>query len=406
MIFNFAFRNIFRNKERAFLTLSAIAFGSAAMILAGGFMEDAVIQLREGYIRGFTGHLQLCRKGFYSDGDARPFDYLISNEAEVYKMLASQPHVLNYTGRLSFSGLLTSGENTISFIGLGVDPKKEREVSSLVAIDSGTQLEEASQYGILVGRGLAKALLLKLGTPIMLVANTKGGALNAIDVSANGIFSTVAGDFDDRAIMLPLKTAQQFLRADAVHTITVLLDKTENTDAAMRGIMEAAQKHGFDLEAHPWYELADFAVKAVPFLGGLFRTLNIILIVMVALGIFNTMNVSVMERTGEIGTMMALGTARSKIISLFVAEGLVLGILGGLLGVAGGLLCAPIISAIGIPMPPAPGVNFEWIARIKIVPAIAVSAFCMSVAAALASSLYPALQASRKEIAVAMRHNM
>ena len=74
ILFSFAFRNIFRNRERTFLTLSAIAFGTAAMILSGGFVEDAIFQLREGYIRGFTGHLQLYRKGFNSEGAARPFD--------------------------------------------------------------------------------------------------------------------------------------------------------------------------------------------------------------------------------------------------------------------------------------------------------------------------------------------
>jgi putative ABC transport system permease protein len=406
MIFTFAFRNIFRNRERALLTLSAIAFGTAAMILSGGFVEDTIVQVREGYIRGVTGHLQVSRKGFYSDGAARPFDYLVPDPPAVYAALASSPYVRAYTGRLSLSGLLTSGDSTVSFLGLGVDPKKENEISSFVHLDAGAELGDDTPYGILAGRGLAKTLRLKPGSPLTLVANTKSGALNAADVSVSGIFSTASGDFDDHTIILPLKTAQRLLLTDAIHTVTVLLDRTENTDAAGIEILAAARKRGLDLEIHPWYKLADFAVKTGPYLRHLFLALRIILTAMVALGIFNTMNVSVMERTGEIGTMMALGAGRLDIMKLFLAEGLILGILGGALGVAGAVLLAPAISAAGIPMPPPPGINFNWIARIKIVPGLALATFCLSSAAAALSSLYPAFQASRKEIAAAMRYNV
>jgi putative ABC transport system permease protein len=127
---------------------------------------------------------------------------------------------------------------------------------------------------------------------------------------------------------------------------------------------------------------------------------------MVILGIFNTMNMSVMERVGEIGTMMALGTTRTWVLKMFIAEGAVLGAVGGLLGTAVGAGLAMVISYIGIPMPLPPGTTLPWTAEISVDPGHLIFGFFLALGSSVVSSAFPAFKAARLEIAAALRRNI
>jgi putative ABC transport system permease protein len=135
-----------------------------------------------------------------------------------------------------------------------------------------------------------------------------------------------------------------------------------------------------------------------------FLILKIVIAIIVILSIFNTMNMAVLERVNEIGTIMALGTKKRGVLKLFLCEGIALGIIGGIIGVILGIIVTKFISSVGIVMPPAPGITFTWLSRPMIVPSAIVFAFVLSFITAVVSSLYPAYKASRLEIADALRH--
>jgi putative ABC transport system permease protein len=137
----------------------------------------------------------------------------------------------------------------------------------------------------------------------------------------------------------------------------------------------------------------------------IFNTLTVIVSVIVVLGIANTMTMAVFERTREIGTIMALGARRRRVVGMFVVEGAFLGVVGGLLGLAVGVVLARAISAYGIQMPPPPGSTRGFVAEILLVPEIFARAFVLSVATAIASSLYPAWRASRLDVVEALRQS-
>jgi putative ABC transport system permease protein len=113
----------------------------------------------------------------------------------------------------------------------------------------------------------------------------------------------------------------------------------------------------------------------------------------------------VLERTGEIGTSMALGVRRTQILAQFVGEGVIIGILGGVLGVVVGLVAAFAISGVGIPMPPPPGMARGLVGEVRITAPLVAEAFALGIATTLAASLYPAWKASRMQIVDALRHN-
>jgi len=116
-----------------------------------------------------------------------------------------------------------------------------------------------------------------------------------------------------------------------------------------------------------------------------------------------------MERTGEIGTAMALGLTRRGILRMIVVEGAMLGIVGGLLGLALGTLLAWVISRIGIPMPPPPGQSWGFLGEVMVTGRLAADAFLLAVGSTLLStlvaSIIPARTASGMVIVDALRFN-
>jgi len=408
-----AIRNVFRNRFRSLITLAAIAFGCVSLIFAGGFFEDTFLQMREGVIHSHLGHIQVYKKGYIEKGSASPFDYMIENPDKIKRLIASIDHVKFITPRITFSGLLSTGESTIAVIGQGINPEGEQAISVIetvrgantgVAIQAGENLSQSDMYDVILGRGLAKAMGSKVGDFIILVSNTIGGALNAMDMKVKGIFFTASKEFDDRAVRMPIATAQTLLRTNKVQTLVVLLDKTENTDLVKKQLLHLFKDKQLNLELKPWYEMADFYNKTVELYGRQFLVLELIIAIIVILSIFNTINMSIWERTREVGTIMALGAKRREVLKLFLLEGLVLGILGGLIGITAGAAFAQLISFIGIPMPPPPGATVGWTAHIKVVPQLLISSFLIALISSLVSSFYPAFKASRLIIADALRH--
>jgi putative ABC transport system permease protein len=115
---------------------------------------------------------------------------------------------------------------------------------------------------------------------------------------------------------------------------------------------------------------------------------------------------NVLERTGEIGTLLALGFKRKKILYLFAIEGLVLGLAGASLGLVSGYGLAELISAIGIPMPPPPGMEEGYTGEIRVTITVLMNAFLIAFVTTLLAGLYPAWKASRLPIVDALRHNI
>ncbi len=408
-----AVRNVFRNKIRTLITLAAIAFGSVSIIIAGGFFEDTFLQMREAVIHSHLGHIQIYFEGYNDHGAAVPFDYLIADPENVTKKILSLNHVKMVTQRISFSGMISTGDNTVAVFCQGVEPEGEillskidtfKDATSGLALTEGENLSQEGGFDLILGKGLAKTLGGKPGDSLVLLTNTVGGALNAFDMTVKGIFFTASKEFDDRTLRMPIGVAQKLLRTQSVQTLVVLLDQTENTENVKDEILRIIQEESLSLEIKEWTQLADFYNKTVALYGRQFFILKLIITIIVVLSIFNTINMAIWERTREIGTIMAMGYKKMDILKLFLAEGCILGLLGGVLGVGVGVGLAWVISFFGIPMPPPPGATVGWTAFIRIVPDILVSSMGLSVAAALLSSFYPAFKASNLNITDALRH--
>ncbi len=401
---NLALRNLTRHRRRTLLSALAVIFGVTALLLAGGFIEWANWQLRESTIESRLGHIQLVKPGYFEDGAADPHAYLMPQEVGLLETVRSLPHVVALTPRLSFSGLISRGETTVSFLGEGVQPETEALVSLQVSLIEGASLASADRQGIILGKGLAVSLGVKPGDTVVLLATTPQGGVSGLEAHVSGIFQTSTKAFDDVALRVPIELARELLRVEGAHTWVVLLDETERTDEVLAALRDRYPLATAGIEFVPWHALADFYKKVVVLFTAQVDFVRLIIALIIVVSISNMLGLAVMERTPEIGTLMALGVRRNRILRLFLTEGMLLGLLAGLLGLAAGYGLALLISAIGIPMPPAPGLDFSFIGRIRVSAPLALTSLLLAVAATLAASLYPAWRASRLEIVDALRH--
>ncbi len=400
-----ALRNVLRNTRRTLITLAAMAFGATSVILFGGFVQHTYVGVREQAIQSQIGHIQLYRKGYSEKGSIAPFEYMIPNYGEVRDLVSRIEHVTQVTPRLGFSGLVSTGETTTSFVGSGVQPETEAKLSAFARVVEGEELKSDDSGGVVLGLGLAQGLGVKPGADLTLLSTTKSGAINALAVKVRGTWESGEKAFDDRFLKAPISEVQRLLDNEGeVQSVAISVDKTENTPFVRDRIASLIKERNLALEMKTWEELATRYHQVRQLFSRIFNTLIVIVALIVVLGVANTMTMAILERTKEIGTVMALGTRRRDVIWMFMLEGLTLGILGGLVGIVIGVVLAQIISYFGIPMPPPPGSTRGFTAEILVVPSVLIQAFLLALLAAVISSLYPAWRASRLDIVEALRH--
>lgn len=398
-----AFRNILRQRARTGLTLAAIAIGVASLVLSGGFVEDILVQLREATIRSQLGHLQVYKRGQFASGGHHPFDFLIENPDAVERAIGTVPGVVARAARVSFSGLIGNGRGELPILGEGIDPEPEARIGSAISMLAGRQLAIGDGFGIMVGEGLANALRLKVGDRVNLVLTTREGAMNTLEFKVVGVFRSLSKEYDARAVRVQLRAAQELTASPGVSALVLLLADTDMT-ARARADVEARLPPGFEVKT--WQELADFYNSTAALYERQFGVLQVIILVMVLLGVANSVNMTLHERTAEFGIMRALGRTGRDVFGLAVLETALLGAIGAALGVVVGVALAAMISAIGIPMPPPPNSESGFTAAVRIVPMILAAAFAMGILASIAAALLPARHLARIPVVEALRRSV
>jgi putative ABC transport system permease protein len=399
-----ALRNVFRQKLRTGMTMAAIVLGVVALILSGGFVQDVYYQLGESLIHSQSGHVQVSRAGFQAHGTRSPEKFLIGGPDSVRQALVNRSEVDDVMARINFSGLISNGRSNWPIVGEGVEPDKEAKLGTHFKVVEGRRLEKGDAYGVVVGDGVAQALKLRIGEHATLLLNTAEGALNSLEFEVVGTFQSFSKEYDSRAVRISLAAAHELLGTQGVNSLVMALKRTADTQKVTAAV--ASQLDNKQFEVRTWEQLNDFYASTVALYERQFGVLQVIILVMVLLSVGNSVNMSAFERVGEFGTMMALGNRSGVVFRLVLTENVVLGLCGGGLGVALGLIFAGAISAVGIPMPPPPNANIGYIAHIRVLPSTVVEAFGVGLCATLLAALFPAWRVSRTAVVDALRQNV
>ncbi len=359
--------------------------------------------MRDSTVRSQLGHIQIVTPGYYEKGIADPYSFLLPGTSGDFEAVSNLPGVVSVAPRLAFSGLASFGDNTVAFIGEGVSPAKEKPISARINIDAGQDMKSDSEASVLLGEGLANSLGVKIGDSIVLLVTTAKGGPNATEVRVVGIFNTTSKQFDDQFLRLPIQRARSLMKVDGGTAWVLLLESHKLTTPIVATLKDKLPSEQYEII--PWTALADFYNKTVVLFTSQIQVVKIIIGLIIVLSISNTQMMSVLERTTEIGTNLALGQRRLAIMRLFLIEGFLIGLMGGIAGTLFAWVAATSISAIGLPMPAAPGMSHGFIGRILFTPQIVFDALVLAVTTTLLASILPAWKASRLNIVDALRYN-
>lgn len=343
MLWQLALRNLWRNRRRTLLTLSAMVISSALLILCLGIFSGMLKDMLASATEQYFGHIVISSAGYQDDRD------MFANFAadKNLQQLLQRPQVQGFSPRLRSFGLLSHQQNSSPVELLGVLPDQERQVTSLQQnLIAGTYLPATDNHGALLGEGLARRLGVTIGDMLVFVTQAADGSIGNDLLQVRGIFATGDQGHDNGLALVPLLWLQQLLTLPGtLHEISLRI-ATPFQAAQLAAQLRSQLPAG--LEILDWGAMLPEMREVVASYDVSRMIIVVILYIATGLGILNTFFMSVLERTREFGVLMAIGMRPGQVRALVLLETLSMGVLSLVCGVALGVLMSLYMAHVGI----------------------------------------------------------
>jgi len=391
------------------VTLLAIGIGFTAVTIFKGYTDNTYNGLRESAVRREgLGHITIYKKGWTENGKTDPVSYMLTREAyeKIIEIAHEDDDVILATPRLHISGMVSNGTVSTIFLAAGVVPSAEMTIrGSLAAIRpvTGQGMGDNNMYGIEMSDGLAKILNVPPGGNGVVMAPTLDGQINALDIDVAGIYSTGSDATNDKFMRVPFCFAQSLYETQNADRVVVLLMDWKKTELLKGRLSKALASAGLSCELKTWVELSLFYSKVRNMFDMIFTFIFCIVLIIVIMSIINTMSMSVLERTREIGTLRALGLKRRGVCWLFAVEGTLLGSVGSAAGV---LMTVAVWGVIYFVQPSytPPGGSSPVPLTVNLLPSTMCLMFGFLSVLSLLSAVLPAVQAAKSNVVDALGH--
>jgi len=403
-----ALKGLRRNPRRTATTACALAAAAAGGLLFYGFTRNTYWGLSESFARAGNGHIQIAAADWFDSPDPethrvpaqtlRDLQAALVAEADLAALLAGQ------TVRRHITGMLVNGERSGVFLGVGTDPAMEGVLSPLVKPVSGRALVEAPADAVLLGEPLGQRLGVSPGDLVTLLVATDQGMTNAMDLEVAGLTRTGAAELDRTLATLPLITTLDLVVGESADLLVVALGETEQTDDALAVVKRVLERPEYSgLAARPWYQQARYYIAVRALYDRIFGIFQMLMVLVTVLSMSHAIAAVVAERRSEIALLRVIGLRQRRVVTLFVVEGAILGLLGALGGAGLASVVAVIVEAAGgIPMPPPPGFTVGYAALFHFDALGYAVVLPLTVAAAMIASAVPAWRASRGALSRAL----
>jgi len=339
-----AWRNIVRNVRRTLITLVAIAFGLASVIVFFGFTDGFHAQWIENAVKVYSGHIQVYGAEYR---DERNLNRSIKDVALVVDQSSRLASLEAMTTRIHLHGLASTAKNSSSAVIRVIDVDREASITALNRrMIKGEYLEPGKSKEIILGHKLAQRLNAELGDKVVLMVQAADGSLGAELFRLKGLFKLGAIDLDRFMAAISMADDQDLaVLGGAVTEAVLVIDRPENVIPAIEQLKQALSPA--DYEVITWYELLPQSREMIDLSNVFMYVILVIVLVVVSLGILNTMLMSIMERTREFGIMMALGTKPRQVVALVMLESVFLGLVGVAIGTLLGIGANKLIAIKG-----------------------------------------------------------
>ena len=405
IVLRMAWRNLWRHGKRTWLTVGAMIFSNSLLVFAISLQFGSYQMMIDNSLQAFSGHIQLQHPSYLEQPKMR---YAINDIDARAQQLRDELGLTSISARATGFALASSEERSYGLQLLGVDARHEPEVSTLPGlIRRGRYLEPGAREEIVIGSLLARNLRIEPGDELSFLGSGFDDSFAAGVVTVVGIFESGNADLDRSVAQVNLAYFQDsFAMGGAGHSIVIRAAQVDDVNALMTSINSGLQGSEKVAVRH-WDELQPGLRQAIRADMTSAWFMYTVLIVLVAFSVLNTQLMSVLERTREFGTMMALGLRPARLGILVMLEtGMMTG-LGLLLGIALGALITAYLSIVGFSYPGMAEMAVKFNLPERMYPTI--SALSLSLGpvivacASLLAAIYPALRLNRLRPIEAMR---
>jgi putative ABC transport system permease protein len=403
ILFKMAWRNIWRHTRRTVIIVLAMSMTLALMMWYDGLVNGWTDAIYGNAVKVLGGNIQVHAEGYREAANSNPLLPLADPQA-VIKAAEANPLVLAATQRIKTGGLVTSREGAFAVGIIGVEPEKEIKVNIIGQnVKEGRNLTSDDLDSILIGKGLADAMGVKVGDRITMVGSSQHEQMRQRTMTIVGIYDLGLTDMEKQDVYISLLEAQTLYGVNGCTEVAIFLDKLGQESKVINAMKPAL----------PGYEIESFQANypdlasTINTKTGVMNFFSVIIIAIAGIGILNLLLMAVYERTREIGVLGAMGLKPRQISLLFILEGTMIGLVGAAAGVVLGLAINGYLMKVGLDFGDLSNVaSYMALVQSRIYPTWGIERLPMRVSmiviiSALAA-LIPATEAGRREPAEAL----
>jgi putative ABC transport system permease protein len=376
------------------------------MMIFQSFVDGVKTTFRTNVITSVYGHFQIFKDGFRQNESDEPFAWQIENSDEIRSVIDSEIAPLSILARrLPFYGLLNYNDRSAGGVGIGIDAAQERSFLTLNQVHSGKHLADAGEESIFIGYKLAERLKISVGDVVTILATTKTGSMNALDLEVVGLFKSGVTQLDEGSYYIHYEVAERLLKVKGASILVVGFK--ENNELPFKKKMEDVIEQRFpDLELVHWNKLADFFDNTMGWIERMVFVFRTIILGIATISIVTVFMMGLFERIGEFGTLRAIGTHRESIGGMIFVESLLQSTVGSILGVALGALVITLGLRAGISMPPPPMMSVPFEVKFAIPWASIPVTLGLCIVVAGGAGVFPAWRMARIGVVEALGRNV
>ncbi|MGF1713972.1 ABC transporter permease [Photobacterium chitinilyticum] len=391
MLVKLAWRNLWRNKLRTSIMLSAMVFGLMGVVSMMGFMTGMYGSMIDNAIAWQTSHIQVHNSRYLNNPD---INSTIVDSHQLIASIEQLPQVRAMSARFVADGMVASARSARGVRINGIDLESEALVTPLAAnIRQGEWLSLEGRNPVLVSNKTAERLRLRVGSKVVLTFTNASGDVTGAAFRVRGIFKTPTSSFDEGNVFVRRGDLMALAGIEGSHEIAILLDD-EKAAFSLRDVLQAQTSN--QNTVRDWQQVQPMLASIINQMGTSNAIMLGIFVLALSFGIVNIMLMSVFERTREFGVLMAVGMQKYNIFLLIMLETAWLGITGALLGIAGSVGLMRLLQHTGVPLGKlaeglgAFGVDTTLYPQVSLTDYQMI--FITVVAASILAALYPARQ--------------
>jgi ABC-type lipoprotein release transport system permease subunit len=396
-----AWRNLWRSKRRTLITAFSVGFGFALAVTFTGMAEYSYTNIiNTGATMGF-GHVTVEPAGY---NDRPSLDKRIGETDSIRRTVSRLPGVSDAIVRIIGQAMFATATKSVGGMLIGMDPVHETPARNIFlrSMVEGSAFESSGGRGAVIGSEMARKLNLNIGKKLVYTATDIHGEIVSEIARVSGIYRTGDDDVDGSIVLLPIDSVRRALGYGRDEATVVSIFITDQRRAArMRDVIRTAVGRP-DREVLDWKETQpDLAAVILLDRSGNYL-FQILVGLLIAAGILNTMLMSVLERVREFGVMMALGLSPLRLVGMVIIESVWIGFIGIALGVVVFLPWYAYLMQSGIDLSgmvgegySAGGVIVDPVMKLKLYRETAAIILGGSMFLTLTAGLYPAFRAGR-----------